>query len=195
MKVLIVCETSGEVRRAFRDRGHDAWSCDLLPADDGSPYHYMCDMWDVISNEYDLIGMHPECTYLCRSGIHWNNRGRGWERTEKALDTVRRLMAVSAPWYLENPVGMISSRIRKPDQIIHPYQFGHDASKQTCLWLHNLPRLVPTDAVPPRIVDGRPRWGNQSDSGQNTVPDRRDRWKIRSATYRGIARAMAQQWG
>jgi hypothetical protein len=139
---------------------------------------------------------HPPCTYLSVSGIHWNNRGRGWEETEKALDFVRSLMGANIPRIaLENPVSIISSRIRKPDQIIHPHQFGHDASKATCLWLKNLPKLQVTEAIAPRIINGKPRWGNQCDSGQNKLAPSKDRWKIRSTTYPGIAAAMASQWG
>jgi hypothetical protein len=144
---------------------------------------------------WDLAIFHPPCTYLSVSGIHWNNRGRGWEETEKALEFVQLLLNADIQRIaLENPVSIISSRIRKPDQIIHPYQFGHDASKATCLWLKNLPKLVPTNNFPPRIINGRPRWGNQTDSGQNKLAPSKDRWKIRSTTYQGIADAMAVQW-
>jgi hypothetical protein len=129
------------------------------------------------------------------SGIHWNNRGRGWEETEKALDFVRLLMGANIPRIaLENPVSIISSKIRKPDQIIQPHWFGHDASKATCLWLKNLPKLQPTESVPPRIVNGKNRWANQTDGGQNKLTPSDDRWKLRSTTYSGIAEAMASQW-
>lgn len=145
---------------------------------------------------WDLAVFHPPCTYLSVSGIHWNSRGRGWDQTNAALNFVRLLL--DAPIYriaLENPISIISSKIRKPDQIIHPHQFGHDASKATCLWLKNLPLLIPTDNVPPRIVNGKPRWSNQTDSGQNRLGPSPDRWKKRSTTYPGIAAAMAAQWG
>lgn len=140
---------------------------------------------------------HPPCTYLSVSGMHWTTRGlRDPKLTEDALDFVRLLMGADIPRIaVENPVSVISSRIRKPDQIIHPYQFGDDASKKTCLWLKNLPPLLPTEIVEPRIVDGKKRWGNQCDSGQNKLAPSPDRWKERSKTYRGISKAMAKQWG
>jgi hypothetical protein len=129
--------------------------------------------------------------------MHWTTRGlRDPKLTEDALDFVKLLMDAPIPKIaLENPVSVISSRIRKPDQIVNPYEFGHDASKKTCLWLKNLPKLIATDFVEPRIINGRKRWGNQTDSGQNKLAPSDDRWKIRSATYEGIAKAMAEQWG
>ena len=140
---------------------------------------------------------HPPCTYLCSSGIHWNKRRPDRAiQTENALAFVKLLLDAPIPKIaLENPIGIISSRARKPDQIIQPYQFGHDASKATCLWLKNLPKLTATQFIEPRIINGRPRWGNQTDSGQNKLPPSKDRWKIRSETYAGIADAMARQWG
>lgn len=139
---------------------------------------------------------HPPCTYLTVSGLHWNKRNP--ERaalTEEALDFVRLLLDAPIKHIaLENPIGCISSRIRPPDQIIQPYQFGEDASKATCLWLKNLPPLQHTKYVEPRIVDGKKRWSNQTDSGQNRLGPSPDRWKIRSKTYQGIADAMADQW-
>ena len=139
----------------------------------------------------------PPCTYLCSSGIHWNKRRpERAAQTEDALEFVRELLAAPIERIaLENPVGVISSRIRKPTQIIQPYQFGHDASKQTALWLKGLHPLRPTSFVEPRVVDGKPRWANQTDSGQNRLPPSADRWALRSATYAGIAAAMAAQWG
>jgi len=199
MRILIGCESSGVVREAFRKLGHDAWSCDLLPTDDGSPYHIQGDVCEVLSNNWDMFGFHPPCTYLCGSGLHWNDRGRGWLETEKSLEFVRLLMSRPEPWYLENPVGIISSRIRKPDQSIQPYEFGEDASKKTCLWLNRLPLLTPTQRVDARLVlhNGKyvRRWANQTDSGQNKLPPSKDRGKLRSQTYPGIATAMAAQWG
>lgn len=195
MRVLVACEYSGTVRDAFIAKGHDAVSCDLLPTDKPG-LHYQGDVRDILDDGWDLMIAHPPCTYLSVSGIHWNNRGRGWEETDKALDFVRLLLSANIQRIaLENPVSIISSRIRKPDQIIHPYQFGHDASKATCLWLKNLPKLQPTNMIAPRIVNGRPRWGNQTDGGQNKLPPSDDRWKIRSTTYQGIADAMAETWG
>ena len=194
MRVLVGCEYSGTVRDSFIARGHDAMSCDLLPTDRPGPHH-LGDIRDVLYDGWDLAIFHPPCTYLSVSGIHWNNRGRGWEETDRALDFVRLLMGADIPMIaLENPVSIISSRIRKPDQIIQPWQFGHDASKATCLWLKNLPLLKPTQIVEPRVIEGKKRWANQTDSGQNKLAPSADRWKIRSTTYQGVADAMAAQW-
>lgn len=194
MKVLVACEFSGIVRRAFRARGHDAWSCDLLPSDDGSLFHLEENVLRILNQGWDLMIAHPPCTYLAVSGLHWNARrpGRAF-LTEKALDFVQRLLDAPIPRIaLENPIGCISSRIRKPDQIIQPWQFGHDASKATCLWLKGLPLLQPTDVLP----GGRSaRRANQTASGQNKLGPSPDRWKLRSLTYPGIANAMAAQWG
>lgn len=194
MKVLIACEFSGTVREAFRRLGHDAISCDLLPAEDGSPCHYQGDVRDLLHTTWDAMIAHPPCTYLASSGLHWNKRvpGRA-EKTEEALEFVRLLLDAPIPRIaLENPIGCISSRIRKPDQIIHPWQFGEDASKATCLWLKGLPLLEPTDVLP----GGRKaRRANQTASGQNKLGPSPDRWKLRSITYQGIADAMAEQWG
>ena len=196
MKILVACEYSGTVRDAFIRGGHEAMSCDLLPTDLPGP-HYEGDVFDIINDGWDLMVAHPPCTYLSVSGMHWTTRGlRDPLLTEEALDFVRLLMAAPIERIaIENPISVISSRIRKPDQIITPYQFGHDASKKTCLWLKGLPLLRPTQFVEPRIVNGKPRWGNQTDSGQNKLPPSTDRWKIRSETYTGIAAAMADQWG
>ncbi len=195
MKILIVCESSGTVREAFRARGHDAWSCDLLPADDGSPCHIQADARDV-GGDWDMMGFHPPCTFLSVSGMHWTARGlRDPRLTEDALELVRWCMSHCCPWYLENPVSIISTRIRKPDQTIQPYQFGEDASKRTCLWLNNLPLLIPPKRHPGRMVDGVERWGNQTDGGQNKLAPSADRWKQRSKTYPLVAAAMADQWG
>jgi site-specific DNA-cytosine methylase len=194
LRVLVACEYSGTVREAFAARGHDAMSCDLLPTDRPGK-HYQGDIFDVIDDGWDLMIAHPPCTYLSVSGIHWNNRGRGWDETEKALDFVRLLMGANIPRIaLENPVSIISSKIRKPDQIIQPYHYGHDASKATCLWLKNLPKLQATETIPPRIVNGKARWANQTNGGQNKLAPSDDRWKLRSTTYKGIAEAMAAQW-
>jgi hypothetical protein len=196
MRVLVACEYSGAVRDAFRARGHDAMSCDLLPTDVPGP-HYQGDVRDVLGGGWDLMVAHPPCTYLSVSGMHWTRRGlRDPKLTEDALAFVRLLMDAPIPRIaIENPVSVISSGIRKPDQIIQPWQFGHDASKKTCLWLVGLPPLRPTQVIEPRLVNGRQRWGNQTDSGQNRLSPSPDRWKIRSATFPGIAAAMADQWG
>lgn len=197
MRVLVGCEYSGRVRNAFREAGHDAWSCDLLPSEDDSPFHIHGDVLPLLDQGWDLGIFHPPCTYLAVSGLHWNKRDPARAaKTEEALDFVRALM--SAPIEriaVENPVSCISSRIRKPDQIIQPYEFGEDASKKTCLWLKNLDLLTPTQMVAPRLVDGKPRWSNQTDSGQNRLGPSEDRWKERSRTFAGVAKAMAEQWG
>jgi len=196
VKVLVACEYSGTVRDAFIAAGHDAMSCDLLPTDVPGPHHEG-DVTDILNDGWDLMVAHPPCTYLSVSGMHWTRRGlRDPQLTEDALAFVQLLLdAPIERIALENPISVISSRIRKPDQIINPWQFGHDASKKTCLWLKNLPPLVPTEIIEPRIVNGKKRWANQTDSGQNRLPPSDDRWKIRSETYAGIARAMAEQWG
>lgn len=217
MKVLIACEYSGTVRDAFIARGHDAISCDLLRTVKPGP-HYEGDVFDIINDGWDLMIAHPPCTYLSVSGMHWTKRGlRDPQLTEDALEFVQRLMdAPINKIAVENPVSVISSRIRKPDQIVNPYQFGNDASKKTCLWLKNLPLLQTTEYIEPRLVccgmevpnedihgcpncegqkTARKRWGNQCDSGQNKLPPSKDRWKLRSTTYQGIADAMAVQWG
>ena len=195
MKVLVACEFSGIVRDAFTKLGHYALSCDLEDTETTGE-HYKGDVLDVLDSGWDLMIAHPPCTYLCSSGLHWNKRRLGRaEETEKALEFVRRLLDAPIPRIaLENPVGCISTRIRPYDQAIQPYQFGHDASKKTCLWLKNLPPLRPTKMVEPRMVNGKPRWANQTDSGQNKLPPSADRWAIRSETYQGIAQAMAEQW-
>jgi hypothetical protein len=195
MNVLVGCEYSGRVRQAFRALGHDAWSCDLLESEDNSEYHIVGDVFDVIaSRQWDLMIAHPPCTYLSVSGMHWTARGlRDPQLTENALVFVQRLMDADIPKIcIENPVSVISSRIRKPDQIIQPWWFGDDASKKTCLWLKNLPLLAPTNKLP---GDEKTRRGNQLESGQNKLPPSKNRWKDRSRTYQGIADAMAAQWG
>ncbi|NDH86512.1 DNA cytosine methyltransferase [bacterium] len=202
MKVLVACEYSGTVRDAFISMGHEAMSCDLLPTDVPGP-HYQGDVFDIINQGWDMMIAHPPCTYLCVSGLHWNKRVEGRDaKTDEALEFVKRLL--DAPIQriaLENPVGCISKRIRKPEQIIQPYEYGDDAAKKTCLWLKNLPKLRPTDRVrgckvktpSGKIVE---RWSNQCDNyGQDKTPPSPDRWKIRSKTWQGIADAMASQWG
>ena len=196
LRVLVACEYSGTVRDAFRRAGHYAASCDILPSESPLGDHYQCDVLTILDHGWDLMIAHPPCTYLCASGLHWNKRRpERAQQTEDALDFVRQLLdAPIARIALENPIGCISTRIRKPHQTIQPHQFGHNASKATCLWLKGLPLLTPTKHIAPRLVDGRKRWGNQTDSGQNKLPPSADRWKIRSETYQGIADAMSNQW-
>jgi len=167
-------------------------SCDLLPTDAPGPHH-QGDVFDVIDDDWDLMIAHPPCTYLSVSGMHWTTRGlRDPQLTEDALTFVHRLMnAPIEKIAIENPVSVISSRIRKPDQIVQPWWFGDDASKKTCLWLKNLPKLTPTKML---AGDEKTRRANQTSTGQNKLAPSKDRWKIRSKTYQGIAEAMSQQW-
>ena len=184
MKVLVACEFSGVVRRAFRNCGHDAWSCDLMESEDASEFHIQGDVLDILGDGWDMMIAHPPCTHLAVSGARHFKEKIADGRQNKALDFVRILLeSYINKVALENPVSVISSHIRKPDQIIQPWQFGHPETKATCLWLKNLPCLVPTD-----IVSGREGkvW---------KMPPGPDRWKNRSRTYSGIADAMAHQWG
>lgn len=181
MKVLVACEFSGTVRDAFIARGHDAMSCDLLPTEKPGP-HYQGDVRDVLGKGWDLMIAHPPCTHLAVSGARWFAE-KAHEQAE-ALEFVRLLMDADIPRIaIENPVSIISSRIRKPSQVIQPWQFGHGEVKGTCLWLKNLPILQPT-----QIVEGR-------EARIHRMPPSADRWKLRSMTYQGIADAMADQWG
>ena len=183
MTVLVACEFSGTVRRAFTALGHDAWSCDLLPADDGDPAHIQGDVAEILCHGWDLMIAHPPCTHLAVSGARHFAAKAADGRQQAALDFVRTLLdAPIERIALENPVSIISSRIRKPDQIIQPWQFGHGETKATCLWLKGLPKLTPTN-----IVSGR-------EARVHKMPPTADRWKLRSVTYQGIADAMAQQW-
>jgi len=194
MKVLVACEFSGTVREAFRAMGHDAWSCDLLPAEDGSPFHYQCDVREILNEEWDLMIAHPPCDHLASSGARWFKEKREDGRQQQGVDFFMSLANADIPRIaVENPVGVMSTKFRKPDQIIQPYHFGHEATKTTCLWLKNLPLLTPTDVVGKGerhiTKSGRslPKWYN--------LPPSEDRWKIRSATFPGIAQGMAEQWG
>jgi hypothetical protein len=185
MRVLVACEYSARVRDAFRRHGHDAWSCDLLDCETDPRWHLQQPVEEVLGNGWDLMVAHPPCTYLAVSGMWATTSGRRDPAlTAHALDFVRLLMnAPIARWCIENPVSMISTAIRKPDQIIQPWQFGHGETKTTCLWLKNLPRLKAT-----KVVDGR-------EQRILAMPPSPDRWKERSRTYQGVADAMAQQWG
>lgn len=213
MKILIACEYSGTVRDAFIKAGHDAISCDLLESDAPGP-HYKGDVRDILAEPWDAVIAFPDCTYLCGSGWHWVARGRieedgrpRMEHVKEALEFARMFIDGKQTAHIprravENPVGKLSTLIRRPDQIIQPWQFGDNASKATCLWLSGLPLLTPlpeSQQAKPRIVNYQgkivSRWANQTDSGQNVLPPSEDRWKIRSRTYKGIAEAMASQWG
>lgn len=181
MKVLIACEFSGVVRESFKYLGHEALSCDLLDTEI-TGNHYKGDVRDLLSDSWDLMIAHPPCTHLAVSGARWFKDKESEQK--QALEFVRFLM--NAPIKriaIENPISIISSRIRKPDQIIQPWQFGHGETKATCLWLKSLPKLIPT-----KIVDGR-------EQRIHKMPPSPDRWRERSRTFEGIARAMAEQWG
>lgn len=206
LNIIIGGETSGKTRDAFIRKGHNAISCDLLPTKVPGP-HYQGNMFDLLRRGWwDLGVFHPSCTFLCGSGLHWNKNPTherfGGHQTEAALDDVRRILDAELDHIaLENPVGVISTRIQPAAQYIQPYQFGDDASKKTGLWLKNLPSLVinPAQRVPGRIVEwprgsGKfvERWANQTDSGQNKLPPSADRWQLRSETYDGIAEAFTQ---
>lgn len=181
MKVLVACEYSGTVRDAFRKQGHDALSCDLLPTEKPGP-HYQGSVLEILNEGWDMMIAHPPCTHLAVSGARWFKDKR--KEQEQALEFVRILLTANIERIaLENPVSVISSRIRKPDQTIQPWQFGHGETKATCLWLKNLPPLTPTN-----IVAGR-------ENRIHMMPPSPDRWKLRSTTYQGIADAMALQWG
>jgi hypothetical protein len=181
MRVLVACEYSGIVRDAFIAAGHDAMSCDLLPTEKEGP-HYQGNVLDILGNGWDLMVAHPPCTHLAVSGARWF-KDKVVEQAE-ALKFVKVLLDAPVDKIaLENPVSIISSKIRKSDQVIQPWQFGHGETKATCLWLKNLPKLLPTN-----VVDGR-------ESRIHKMPPSPNRWKLRSLTYKGIAEAMAQQWG
>jgi hypothetical protein len=207
-RVLVACEFSGRVRDEFLALGHDALSCDLLESEQPGP-HYRGDVRDIINDGWDTMLAFPDCTYLT-SSAEWCYRDVqtkkiaagtliGAERRaarEEALDFVRELLGAKIRRKcLENPRGVIGTRIRPADQWIQPNEFGEDASKNTGLWLENLPLLQPTEYVKPRYVDGKPRWANQTDNGYNKLGPSDTRWMDRARTYLGIAAAFANQWG
>jgi hypothetical protein len=215
MKILLACEQSQAVCKEFRVLGHEAYSCDILDCSGGHPeWHIKGDVLEVINSgcfplgndfihdeviiyNWDAMICFPECIYVCSSGLHWNKRvpGRA-EKTAQAIEFAKKLWNAKIPKIgLENSIGCLSTHLGKPTQIIQPYNFGEDASKGTCLWLKGLPMLQPTSYFPPRIVNGKKRWGNQTDSGQNKLGPSPERSKIRSKTFPGIAKAMAEQWG
>ena len=192
MRVLVGCEYSGRVRQAFRNLGHDAWSCDLLGSEDGSQFHIHGDVLPLLTGGWDLAIFHPPCTHLAVSGARHFAAKQASGVQDEALEFVRALMAAPIPRIcIENPVSIISSRIRKPDQVIQPYMFGHLERKATCLWLKGLPKLTPTDDVKRQTME---LPANERDK-MHYMPPSADRWKLRSTTYQGIADAMASQWG
>lgn len=203
MKILVACEYSGIVRDAFTAKGHDVTSCDLLPTERPGK-HYEGNVYDILyQDDWEMMIAHPDCTYLCSSGLHWNNKIEGRaQKTEDALEFITDLWTCGIPKIcLENPVGCINTRLKfmpRP-QYIQPYNFGEDASKKTGLWLKGLRPLRATKQIEGRKVkkNGRiyRRWSNQTDSGQNNLGPSKTRGKDRSLTYQGIADAMAKQWG
>lgn len=220
-RILIGYSRCSITRKAFEAHGHEVWTCDLLAVDGCNNRHIQSDIWDVLLyQKWDMAVLHPMCTYLTVSGawafsdpdyekypgIGYHQKVKpgtltGWPRRnerDKELKNFRDLLGLPFPVAIENPaVSFINKAIRPPDQVIHPYQFGDDASKATGLWLKQLPPLEidPMDRVEPRMIDGKPRWGNQTDSGQNKLSPSENRWLERSATYPGIAAAMGDQWG
>ena len=195
--VLVACEESGKVRDQFRHWGFDAYSCDILPGRGEFPeYHLQGQVQEYLyGQKWDVVIAFPPCTDLTVACSRLWKEKRADGRQQRAEHFFMMFVDSAPYWAIENPVGRMSTAYRKPDQIIQPYEFGHDASKKTCLWLGNLPELKGTKYVEPRWVDGRPRWANQTDSGQNRLPPSEDRAQIRGETYSGIARAMAEQWG
>lgn len=205
MRVLVACEFSGVVREAFRARGHEAWSCDILPCPLGPYGHLQMPVQLVlsfseakarkvgVSTWWDLIIAHPPCTYLTVAGNRYYAHRP--DLYEPAAAFATQFFDYAPKVCVENPIGRLSRLFRKPDQIIQPYQFGEDASKATCLWLKGLPLLRGSERVAGRLVNGRERWANQTDSGQNKLGPSPERSNVRSVTYQGIANAMAEQWG
>jgi len=183
MKILIACEVSGTVRRAFRAIGHDAISCDIQPPDDGSPHHHTGDVLPLLSEHWDMVIAFPPCTDLCVSGARWFPAKRADGSQQRSVDFFLAFTRLACPWAIENPIGIMSRIYRKPDQIVQPWQFGHGETKATCFWLNGLPPLTPTNIVPGREAKVH---------RMAPVPNRS---KLRSETYPGIAAAMAAQWG
>jgi site-specific DNA-cytosine methylase len=181
MRILIACEYSGRVRDAFIAAGHDAISCDLLPTDVPGP-HYQGDVRDILYEEWGIVIAHPPCTDLSASGARHFAAKKADGRQQKSIEFFMQFTKLNCMWVIENPVGIMSTHYRKPDQIIQPWQFGHGETKATCLWLHGLPLLRPTN-----IVDGREQKIWKMSSSKN-------RGKLRSLTYQGIADAMGSQW-
>ena len=181
MKILVACEFSGVVRDAFRSKGHNAWSCDLLPSY-SMTFHLQGNVLDYLDDNWDMMVAHPPCTHLAVSGARWFK-----DKKNEQLDAIKFFMKlINAPIpkiAIENPISIMSTKYKKPDQIIQPWQFGHGETKATCFWLKNLPLLKPT-----KIVEGR-------EARVHRLPPSKDRWRLRSITYKGIAEAMAEQWG
>lgn len=196
MRVLVACEYSGKVRRAFRKRGHDAWSCDLLPADDGSEFHIQGDVMYILNEGWDLLIGHPPCTYLCNSGVSWLHKQEGrWDKMRDGAEFFSQLWQADVPRIaLENPImHKYAKEIigTNHTQLVQPWMFGHAESKATCLWLKGLDPLIETNNV-------KEKWKSlpkKEAQRLHMLPPSKDRWKLRSETYQGIADAMAEQWG
>lgn len=207
MNVLIACEESQEVCKAFRELGHNAFSCDILPCSGGHPeWHITNNVLNILGKNFwnnnkgwDLMIAHPICTRICNSGVWYLKKNNLWKEMEKGAEFFKRLLEADIEKIcIENPIPhkyALEIIGRKYDQIIQPYNFGNDASKATCLWLKNLQKLKNTSYCQPRLVNGKKRWENQTDGGWNKLPPSKDRAKLRSKTFEGIAKAMAKQWG
>jgi len=183
-KILIACEESQAVTKEFRKLGHDAFSCDILPCSGGYPkWHLKQDVTELLKGKWDIVIAFPPCTDLAVSGARWFKEKQADGRQQRSIDFFILFTKLKCKWAIENPIGIMSSHYSKPDQIIQPWQFGHGETKATCLWLNGLPKLTPTN-----IVDGREQriW---------KLPPSEDRAKLRSKTFPGIAKAMAEQWG
>lgn len=201
--MLVACEFSGIVRDAFAAKGWDAWSCDLLPTERPGQ-HYQCDVRDVLAGNWDLVVAHPPCTHLAASGARWFKEKQRDGRQQQGIEFFMLFTKLTCRWAIENPVGIMSKRFRKPDQIVHPFWFGDSVQKATCLWLNGLPTLSPTKMVDRGMVYVDPK--GHKHGGVHTLrakkcysplmllPRTNDRWMIRSRTFQGIADAMAQQW-
>jgi len=184
LRILIACEESQVVCKEFRQQGHEAYSCDIYPCSGGHPeWHLQQDVMELLGKSWDMVIAFPPCTDLAVSGARWFKEKQADGRQQRSIEFFMAFTEMNCLWAIENPIGIMSSRYRKPDQIIQPWQFGHGETKATCLWLSGLPKLVPTN-----IVDGREQriW---------KMPPTADRGKLRSKTFPGIAKAMAGQWG
>lgn len=205
MKVLIACEFSGIVREAFKAKGHDAWSCDLLPTEIPGQ-HIQGDVLEILGDGWDMMIAHPPCQHLAVSGARWFKEKQADGRQQAGINFFMKITAAPiSKIAIENPIGIMSKKYRKPDQVIQPFYFGNSVQKATCLWLKNLPKLVPTNIVDRGLIYVDPR--GQKHGGEHVLRAKRaysplmllakseERWKIRSRTFQGIANAMAEQWG
>ena len=196
MKILIACEYSGRVREAFRKLGHDAWSCDLLPSDDNSPYHLIGDVRGLLNDEWDMIIAHPPCTYLTNAGVSWlHKQPERWHKMREGAELFKEILDAPAQYIcVENPIMhkyAVEIIGRRQDQVLQPWMFGHMERKATCLWLKNLPKLEPTNNVKEEML----KLPKNRQQRLHYLPPSPDRWKLRSTTFQGIANAMAEQWG